>query len=117
MRSGVRPEEYFAQLRRLGQSYALMTVGFIVFVVVFGQALLGHVFEESFRAAYPVLVIFALAVLALASFFLSARYGAPGAAAAMVLACAVSGLDSSFVLPATRGISWAQLSSYLPRLR
>jgi hypothetical protein len=35
----------------------------------------------------------------------------------MALACAVSGLASSFVLPATRGIGWVQLSSFLPRLR
>ena len=149
MRSGVRPEDCFAQLRRLGQAYALMSVGFIVFVVVFGQALLGHVYGEAFRAAYPVLVIFAcatlftssalirtlyinlcgrgelhlannliaLAVLAPASFFLSAHYGAAGAAAAMALACAVSGLASSFVLPATRRIGWVQLSSFLPRPR
>ena len=61
--------------------------------------------------------LIALAVLAPASFFLSAHYGAAGAAAAMALACAVSGLASSFVLPATRRIGWVQLSSFLPRPR
>ena len=149
MRSGIRPDDCFTQLRRLGQAYALMSMGFIVFVVLFGQALLGHLYGESFRAAYPALVIFAcatlftssalirtlyinlcgrgelhlannliaLAVLAPASFFLSARYGAVGAAGAMALACAVSGLASSFVMPATRGIGRVQLRSFLPRPR
>jgi O-antigen/teichoic acid export membrane protein len=147
MRSGVRPDDCLPQLRRLGQAYALMSVGFIVFVTVFGQTLLGHIYGESFRAAYPVLVIFAcatlftssalirtlyinlsgrgelhlannliaLGVLAPASFFLSSRYGAVGAAGAMALACAASGLASSFALPATRGIGRVQLSSFLPR--
>jgi O-antigen/teichoic acid export membrane protein len=61
--------------------------------------------------------LIALAVLIPASFVLSARYGAIGAAGAMVLACAVSGIASSFALPATRGIGRVQIRSFLPRRR
>jgi O-antigen/teichoic acid export membrane protein len=149
MHNGVRPDDCFPQLLRLGQAYALMSVGFIVFVAVLGQPLLALVYGEAFRASYPVLMTFAfttlftssalirslhinlsgrgelhlfhsliaLAVLIPASFVLSARYGAIGAAGAMVLACAVSGIASSFALPATRGIGRVQIRSFLPRRR
>jgi O-antigen/teichoic acid export membrane protein len=55
------------------------------------------------------------AVLAPLSVVWSASHGASGAALAMALACAASGIAASFVFPSTRAIGLVQIRSFIPR--
>jgi O-antigen/teichoic acid export membrane protein len=58
---------------------------------------------------------FGLAVLVPCSLWLSASHGALGAAVAMVVASAASGLAASFVFATTRPVGIVQLKSFVPR--
>lgn len=59
--------------------------------------------------------LIALAVLTPLSVVWSASHGATGAALAMALACAASGIAASFVFPSTRAIGLVQIRSFIPR--
>lgn len=147
VRRRMTPDECLPEFQRLGRVYALLSLGFIAFVALFGQALLGAVYGSAFESSYPVLLILAcatpftssaalrglyinlarrselhlangligFAVLAPLSVVWSASHGASGAAMAMALACAASGIAASFVFPSTRAIGLVQIRSFIPR--
>jgi O-antigen/teichoic acid export membrane protein len=147
VRRRMTPDECLPEFRRLGRVYALLSLGYIAFVALFGQALLGAVYGKAFESSYPVLLILAcatpftssaalrglyinlagrselhlangliaLAVLTPLSVVWSASHGATGAALAMALACAASGVAASFVFPSTRAIGRVQIRSFIPR--
>ena len=147
VRRRLTPDECLPEFQRLGRVYALLSLGYIAFVALFGQALLGAVYGKTFESSYPVLLILAcatpftssaalrglyinlagrselhlangligFAVLAPLSVVWSASHGATGAALAMALACAASGIAASFVFPSTRAIGFVQIRSFIPR--
>lgn len=147
VRRRMTPDECLPEFQRLGRVYALLSLGFIAFVALFGQALLGAVYGSAFESSYPVLLILAcatpftssaalrglyinlagrselhlangliaLAVVTPLSVVWSASHGATGAALAMALACAASGIAASFVFPSTRAIGLVQIRSFIPR--
>jgi O-antigen/teichoic acid export membrane protein len=147
VRRRMTPGECLPEFQKLGRIYALLSLGYIAFVAMFGQALLGAVYGDAFVSSYPVLLILAcatpftssaalrglyinlagrselhlangliaLAVLAPLSVVWSASHGATGAALAMALACAASGVAASFVFPSTRAIGLVQIRSFIPR--